>query len=1062
KCYRTPTPHAHSAHHAHARCSGGRGRGRAGGQGVEGAEASVRARRKLENADSSYDSDFDPSDRGEDAEHGDVYRTVSDTLGAEFAEYVTKYSPSTPPAAPPVTSTTYTPPKPSALPPTTTTTCTTTSVSPVSTTTASLTTTSPTTTTTTTSTPATSSSATTTTKDTTTLPAVSLTQPSTLPSTTTTTSGDASTGATTTTTTITTTSTSDGAGSHRVTCTTTTTTTTTPTTTDAAKPTYASQVEFGIKLGYSESLVQIALTKLGATPNINDLLAELIRLGTTLPKTEGGGGGEEDREDLGVSKEENIPSQLSDSQLQQQQQQLLQPPSLRPVIIDGSNVAMSHGNKTTFSCRGLRVCVDWFRARGHSEITVFVPAWRKEAPRWDTPIADQDLLLDLERERVLVFTPSRVCGGKRIVSYDDRYILNEAVQSGGVVVSNDNYRDLVAESPGFRKVVEESLLMYSWVNGRFVPPDDPLGRSGPTLDVFLRRSARDKDKQAPCPYGRKCTYGNKCKYKHPERGTAPLKSVTEQLQEQAQRHYQSKGQSRDPSPGEGLRGSLSLPVCVGGGRGRQEAAAAHPLHRAHGVPHAALRPHPGDPHPDHSPTTTATPASTAPPHHHLMPPSLDPHRSATHYKSDPALYRLYPSQTHNPYGSSWGWDGSQSSQGSPYSSHLPLSKQQSDPDPQDNPHRKLQRQLTLNPSYDSRLYKIYGFREPAPEHFPLGASTPSPAPTQGQQGSPSRVGRGEGAVFPQGQGRASPGYSSTPYWAGWRPRGATRPPGPRCLPGWGQTPSFPAPPPVPLLLTPTCHPLCLCPGPHLGWPPPAGHRRRCCTTTHQAPQLHLRHTPQPVRQRVALLPRPVRGLPGASPHLRSCGPPTWPLPCPRPCGVPAHVPTGCNAAPLAQRVPAGVTHRLPALPRLLPAPFPRRGTKTPACVCSTTCRSCSLRPRCAASMALHPEETDPQKICGYLLAAAAGAPGTSRPMSPQHQQAAALAPAPPYLLQAFPGGSLAAPPASHEDARLRAFYHLSQLFPEAEVRAVLACAPDETDTQQFCAALLARRAPPQS
>lgn len=724
---------------------------------------------------------------------------------------------------------------------------------------------------------------------------------------------------------------------------------------------------------------------------------------------------------------------------------------------------MSHGNKTTFSCRGLRVCVDWFRARGHSEITVFVPAWRKEAPRWDTPIADQDLLLDLERERVLVFTPSRVCGGKRIVSYDDRYILNEAVQSGGVVVSNDNYRDLVAESPGFRKVVEESLLMYSWVNGRFVPPDDPLGRSGPTLDVFLRRSARDKDKQAPCPYGRKCTYGNKCKYKHPERGTAPLKSVTEQLQEQAQRHYQSKGQSRDPSPGEGLRGSLSLPVCVGG----EGEAGKKPLQRTHSIvptvsltlPSALTQETPTH---DHSPTTTATPASTAPSHHHLMPPSLDPHRSATHYKSDPALYRLYPSQTHNPYGSSWGWDGSQSSQGSPYSSHLPLSKQQSDPDPQDNPHRKLQRQLTLNPSYDSRLYKIYGFREPAPEHFPLGASTPSPAPTQGQQGSPSRVGRGEGAVFPQGQGRASPGYSSTPYSGRDGVPGALHAPLARgaSQDGAKHLPSLP-----PHLYPSYSHPhvtrFASAPDPIWGGPhPPA-------TAAAAAPPL-IKRLNSTSDTRLNLYGSESHYFPdlyedslGRPPTYAPVGPPPGPSPVPGPVGSRPMSPQGATLHHSPSVSPRGHTQTPSTAP-------PSAGTFPPPGHEDTRLRVfyhlSQLFPEAKVRgvMALHPEETDPQKICGYLLAAAAGAPGTSRPMSPQHQQAAALAPAPPYLLQAFPGGSLATPPASHEDARLRAFYHLSQLFPEAEVRAVLACAPDETDTQQFCAALLARRAPPQS
>jgi ribonuclease ZC3H12 len=37
---------------------------------------------------------------------------------------------------------------------------------------------------------------------------------------------------------------------------------------------------------------------------------------------------------------------------------------LRPIVIDGSNVAMGHGNKEVFSCRGIAICVDWFKQRG--------------------------------------------------------------------------------------------------------------------------------------------------------------------------------------------------------------------------------------------------------------------------------------------------------------------------------------------------------------------------------------------------------------------------------------------------------------------------------------------------------------------------------------------------------------------------------------------------------------------------------------------------------------------------------------------------------------------------
>ena len=39
--------------------------------------------------------------------------------------------------------------------------------------------------------------------------------------------------------------------------------------------------------------------------------------------------------------------------------------NLRPIVIDGSNVAMLHGNKEAFSCKGIQICIDWFKSRGH-------------------------------------------------------------------------------------------------------------------------------------------------------------------------------------------------------------------------------------------------------------------------------------------------------------------------------------------------------------------------------------------------------------------------------------------------------------------------------------------------------------------------------------------------------------------------------------------------------------------------------------------------------------------------------------------------------------------------
>lgn len=63
----------------------------------------------------------------------------------------------------------------------------------------------------------------------------------------------------------------------------------------------------------------------------------------------------------------------------------------------------SHGNKEVFSCAGIRLAVDWFKARGHREITVFVPQWRKETPRPETPIKGTAQLRDKKRNCLLTF-----------------------------------------------------------------------------------------------------------------------------------------------------------------------------------------------------------------------------------------------------------------------------------------------------------------------------------------------------------------------------------------------------------------------------------------------------------------------------------------------------------------------------------------------------------------------------------------------------------------------------------------------------------------------------------
>jgi ribonuclease ZC3H12 len=57
-------------------------------------------------------------------------------------------------------------------------------------------------------------------------------------------------------------------------------------------------------------------------------------------------------------------------------------------------------------------------------------------------------------------------GGRRIVCHDDRYILKTAAEKQAIIVSNDEYRDLTKENAQWRTIVENHLLMYSFVDGK--------------------------------------------------------------------------------------------------------------------------------------------------------------------------------------------------------------------------------------------------------------------------------------------------------------------------------------------------------------------------------------------------------------------------------------------------------------------------------------------------------------------------------------------------------------------------------------------------------------------
>ena len=103
---------------------------------------------------------------------------------------------------------------------------------------------------------------------------------------------------------------------------------------------------------------------------------------------------------------------------------------------------------------GIKIVVEHFLKRGHKDIKALVPRFRRG--NWDIecPTKDPEILDELEQNGYLTFTPSRYVNNKLILPYDDRFIMKAAQHYDAIIISNDNYRDLMQENFEWRKLVE--------------------------------------------------------------------------------------------------------------------------------------------------------------------------------------------------------------------------------------------------------------------------------------------------------------------------------------------------------------------------------------------------------------------------------------------------------------------------------------------------------------------------------------------------------------------------------------------------------------------------------
>uniref|UniRef100_A0A9L0IZD4 KH and NYN domain containing n=1 Tax=Equus asinus TaxID=9793 RepID=A0A9L0IZD4_EQUAS len=125
---------------------------------------------------------------------------------------------------------------------------------------------------------------------------------------------------------------------------------------------------------------------------------------------------------------------------------------------------------------------------------------------------------------------------RRVSSRGVWFMVKLAEETDGIIVSNDQFRDLAEESEKWMAIIRERLLPFTFVGNLFMVPDDPLGRHGPMLDEFLKKPARAQgSSKAQHPSRGFAEHGNQQQgRKEEEKGSSGIRKTreTERLRRQ--------------------------------------------------------------------------------------------------------------------------------------------------------------------------------------------------------------------------------------------------------------------------------------------------------------------------------------------------------------------------------------------------------------------------------------------------------------------------------------------------------------------------------------------------
>lgn len=203
---------------------------------------------------------------------------------------------------------------------------------------------------------------------------------------------------------------------------------------------------------------------------------------------------------ISVVNEQNMVNNVNQSELKSKLLSNIRNPinlnvrKFKPLILlDASNIAMRHGDKT-FSTKGIQIVMDYFTINGHKVLS-FLPEYLfkenvNSGKKKRVVPDDINYLNKLYSEGLVVQTPPQ--------DYDDSYVIQYAKKYDSFIVTNDMYRDYLENIKDNRlreterMWTKEKLISFTFNKDEFIPnPDSGFFKEYSNLEYSKKAFAQD-------------------------------------------------------------------------------------------------------------------------------------------------------------------------------------------------------------------------------------------------------------------------------------------------------------------------------------------------------------------------------------------------------------------------------------------------------------------------------------------------------------------------------------------------------------------------------------------